>query len=50
MKGEMESYLEATKPVSGKRCNGKMHKLLQTEYGPVDIETRRDRDGSFDRG
>lgn len=50
MKGEMESHLEATEPVSGKRRNGKMHKLLQTEYGPVDIETPRDRDGSFDRG
>ena len=48
LEGEMQGHLEATKPESGNRRNGKMHKLLQTEYGPVDIETPRDRDGSFD--
>lgn len=43
----MDSHLESTKPVSGNRRNGKMHKQLQTEYGLVEIETPRDRDGSF---
>ena len=48
MEGEMESHLDATKPVSGNRRNGKMRKHLQTEYGPVEVETPRDRDGSFE--
>lgn len=48
MEGEMESHLDATKPLSGNRRNGKMRKQLQTEYGSVDIEKPRDRDGSFD--
>lgn len=48
LEGEMDSHLEATKPESGNRRNGKMRKQLQTEYGPVEIETLRDRDGSFD--
>ncbi len=39
MEGEMESYLDATKPVSGNRRNGKMRKHLQTEYGPVATAT-----------
>lgn len=47
MEGEIESHLETTKPVSGNRRNGKMRKQLQTEYGPVEVETPRDRDGSF---
>lgn len=48
LEGEMQSHLEATKPESGNRRNGKMRKQLQTEYGPVEIGTPRDRDGSFD--
>lgn len=47
LEGEMQSHLEATKPESGNRRNGKMRKQLQTEYGPVEIGTPRDRDGSF---
>ena len=35
----MQSLLEATKPESGNRRNGKMRKQLQTEYGPVEIGT-----------
>lgn len=45
--GEMDSHLQATKPQTENRRNGKMPKQLQTEYGPVEIETPRDRDGSF---
>ena len=44
----MQGHLEATKPESGNRRNGKMCKQLQTEYGPVETETPRDRDGSFE--
>lgn len=44
----MQGHLEATKPESGNRRNGKMCKQLQTEYGPVETDTPRDRDGSFE--
>ena len=44
----MQSLLESTKPESGNRRNGKMCKQLQTEYGPVETDTPRDRDGSFE--
>lgn len=48
MEGEMDSHLEDSKPISGNRRNGKMRKQVQTEYGPVEVETPRDRDGSFE--
>lgn len=48
LEGEMEGHLAETKPETGNRRNGKMRKELQTEYGPVEIATPRDRDGSFD--
>lgn len=47
LEGEMDGHLQETKPVTRNRRNGKMPKRVQTEYGPVDIETPRDRDGSF---
>lgn len=47
LEGEMESHLAETKPQTGNRRNGKMAKQLKTEYGVVEIETPRDRDGSF---
>ena len=47
LEGEMDSHLQETKPQTKNRRNGKMPKQLQTEYGPVEIETPRDRDGSF---
>lgn len=47
LEGEMESHLMETNPERKNRRNGKMPKQLQTEYGPVEIETPRDRDGSF---
>ncbi len=48
MDGEMDSHLESEK-CSGKsnRRNGKMSKEVQTEYGPVEVSTPRDREGSF---
>jgi len=48
LEGEMQGHLEATRPESGNRRNGKMRKQLKTEYGPAEIETPRDRDGSFE--
>ena len=47
LEGEMESHLSVTKAQTKNRRNGKMCKTLQTEYGQVEIETPRDRDGSF---
>ena len=48
MEGEMDSHLEETKPLTKNRRNGKMSKTLQTEYGQIEVETPRDRDGSFE--
>lgn len=47
LEGEMDCHLQETKPMTKNRRNGKMPKRVQTEYGPVEIETPRDRDGSF---
>ena len=46
--GEMDSHLYNTKTsTKSNRRNGKMSKEVQTEYGPVEIDTPRDREGSF---
>lgn len=48
LEGEMDSHLAETKPTNkSNRRNGKMRKEVQTEYGPVEVETPRDREGSF---
>ena len=47
LEGEIDSHIESTKPSTGNRRNGKLRKEVQTEYGPVQVETPRDRDGSF---
>lgn len=47
LEGEMDGHLQETKPMTKNRRNGKMPKRVQTEYGPVEIEAPRDRDGSF---
>lgn len=48
LEGEMDSHLAETKPLNkSNRRNGKMRKEVQTEYGPVEIETPRDREGTF---
>lgn len=48
LEGEMDNHLEQTKVVNKEnRRNGKMPKDIQTEYGPVEIKTPRDREGSF---
>ena len=48
MEGEMDTHLQETKPITKNRRNGKMPKTLQTEYGQIEVETPRDRDGSFE--
>lgn len=48
LEGEMDSHLYNTKTSTKcNRRNGKMSKEVQTEYGPVEIDTPRDREGSF---
>lgn len=48
LEGELDNHLEATKPLNkDNRRNGKMPKEVQTEYGAVNVETPRDREGSF---
>ena len=39
LEGEMDGHLQETKPMTKNRRNGKMPKRVQTEYGPVEIET-----------
>src|SRR3954471_22611281 len=45
LQGELDSHLEQSKP---NRRNGKMSKQVKTDYGPVEINTPRDRQGSFE--
>lgn len=46
---EMEEHLAENKGNGRKdRRNGKKRKTVQSEYGPVEIQTPRDRDGSFE--
>jgi len=47
LEGEMDIHLQETRPQTKNRRNGKMPKEVRTEYGSVEIETPRDRDGSF---
>ena len=48
LEGEMDSHLARSKAThSANRRNVKMPKEVQTEYGPVTVETPRDREGSF---
>lgn len=44
MEGEMDAHLEASRP---NRRNGKGTKRVKTSFGDVDINTPRDRDGTY---
>jgi putative transposase len=44
MEGEMDSHLEESRP---NRRNGKGKKRVKTSFGDVDIDTPRDRDGTY---
>ena len=43
---EMKAHISQKQPDN--RRNGKMGKVVKTGYGPVEIDTPRDRDGSFE--
>lgn len=47
MDGELDHHLLEER-VLGNRKNGKGKKQVKTEYGPIDIETSRDRSGTFE--
>ena len=48
LEAEMDVHLEKTKPENREnRLNGKMPKEIKTAYGAVQINTPRDREGSF---
>lgn len=48
LEGELDSHLDETERKSGNRKNGKISKTLQTSEGPLQIETSRDRDATFE--
>lgn len=48
LEGEMESHLDDDERQEGNRRNGKARKTLQTSSGPVELETSRDRNGTFE--
>lgn len=56
MEGELSAHLSSTEvsqnsdleQTSANRRNGKKSKILKTSYGPIEIETSRDRHGSFE--
>lgn len=43
----MDAHLSEESRESGNRRNGRMSKIVQTQYGEVTVDTPRDRDGSF---
>lgn len=48
MEGELDAHLDAEERQSGNRKNGKTGKTLQTSEGPLEIETSRDRNSTFE--
>jgi Transposase and inactivated derivatives len=48
LEGELDSHLDEAERKSGNRKNGKISKTLQTSEGPLQIETSRDRDATFE--
>lgn len=48
LEGEMESHLDEDERREGNRRNGRTRKTIQTSQGPLEIETSRDRSGSFE--
>jgi transposase-like protein len=47
LKGEVEGHVAATKPERNRR-NGKTIKRVKTGFGQVEVETPRDRNGTFE--
>jgi putative transposase len=49
LSGELRAHLESEKLEGiANRRNGQQSKTIRSEYGPIQIETSRDRNGSFD--
>jgi transposase-like protein len=48
LEGELDSHLDAEERKEGNRKNGKTSKTLQTSDGPLEIETSRDRNATFE--
>lgn len=48
LEGELDSHLDVEERKEGNRKNGKTSKTLQTSDGPLEIETGRDRNATFE--
>lgn len=48
LEGELDSHLDESERSEGNRKNGKTSKTLQTSEGPVELETGRDRNSTFE--
>jgi len=48
LEGELDSHLDDDERKEGNRKNGKTSKTLQTSDGPVELETSRDRNATFE--
>jgi putative transposase len=48
LEGELDSHLDEDERNEGNRKNGKTSKTIQTSDGPVELETSRDRSGTFE--
>src|SRR5882672_1736387 len=48
LEGELDAHLDESERKEGNRRNGKASKTIQTSNGPVEIETSRDRNATFE--
>ena len=48
IEGELDAHLDEPERQEGNRRNGKVHKTVQTNAGPIDLETSRDRNSTFE--
>jgi len=48
LEGELDSHLDEDERKEGNRKNGKTSKTVQTSDGPVELETSRDRNATFE--
>jgi transposase-like protein len=48
LEGELDSHLDEEERSEGNRRNGKTSKTVQTSDGPVELETSRDRNATFE--
>jgi putative transposase len=48
LEGELDSHLDEDERKEGNRKNGKTSKTIQTSDGPLEIETSRDRNATFE--